>query len=102
MHAGTRGAPKLAPRELPRGAVVFAVGALDSYLSDVSAEVMIYQCQQDDVTGDTRTIMRTVSQQLPGLALELAITEDDTDRVDRLRSAIVDHLQTAVSFSVFE
>ena len=82
--------------------MVFAVGALDSYLSDVSAEVMIYQCQQDDVTGDTRTIMRTVSQQLPGLALELAITEDDTDRVDRLRSAIVDHLQTAVSFSVFE
>jgi cob(I)alamin adenosyltransferase len=55
--------------------VVFAVGALDSYLSSVSAEVMIYQCQQDDVTGDTRTIMRTVSQQLHGLALELAITE---------------------------
>lgn len=66
VHAGTRGAPKLALRELPRGAVVFAVGALDS-LSDVSAEVMIYQCQQGDVTGDTRTVMKSVSQQLPGI-----------------------------------
>jgi hypothetical protein len=45
VHAGTRGAPKLALRELPRGAVVFPLGSLDSYLSDVSAEVMIYQCQ---------------------------------------------------------
>ena len=46
VHAGTHGAPVLALRELPRGALVFAVGALDAYLSDVSAEVIIHQCEQ--------------------------------------------------------
>ncbi len=31
VHAGTHGAPVLALWELPRGAVVFALGALDAY-----------------------------------------------------------------------
>jgi len=57
VHAGTHGAPVLALRELPRGALVFAVGALDAYLSDVSAEVMIHQCRHGSVTGDTRAEM---------------------------------------------
>jgi hypothetical protein len=97
VHAGTHGAPVLALRELPRGAVVFAVGALDAYLSDVSAEVMIHQCEHGLVTGDTRGVMKTVSHQLPGLALELAVASEGVDRVERLRAAIVDHFQTAVS-----
>ena len=97
VHAGTHGAPVLALRELPRGALVFAVGALDAYLSDVSAEVMIHQCKHGSVTGDTRAVMKTVSQQLPGLALELAVAADGADRVERLRGAVVDHFQTAVS-----
>jgi hypothetical protein len=97
VHAGTHGAPVLALRELPRGALVFAVGALDAYLSDASAEVIIDQCERGSVTGDTRGVMRTVSQQLPGLALELAVAPNSADRAERLRSAIVDHFQTAVS-----
>lgn len=97
VHAGTHGAPVLALRELPRGAVVFAVGALDAYLSDVSAEVIIHQCEQGSVTGDTRAVMKTISQQMPGLALELAVTADGADRAQRLRVAIVDHFQSAVS-----
>jgi len=41
LHEGTQtgpGTPDRKRRELPRGAVVFAVGALDAYLSEVSAE----------------------------------------------------------------
>lgn len=75
----------------------FAVGALDAYLSDVSAEVMIHQCEHGLVTGDTRAVMKSVSQQLPGLALELAVAGEGADRVERLRAAIVDHFQTTVS-----
>jgi len=97
VHAGTHGAPSSALRELPRGAVVFAVGALDAYLSDVSADVMIHQCEQGLITGDARAIMKTISQTVPGLALELAVMSDGDDRIERLRGAIVDHFQTSVS-----
>lgn len=46
LHEGTQqgpGTPDNKRRELPRGAVVFAVGALDAYLSEVPAEVMLAQ-----------------------------------------------------------
>jgi hypothetical protein len=80
-----------------RVAVVFAVGALDAYLSDVSADVMIFQCQQGLVGGDTRAIMRAINQQLPGLALELSVVENHVERMDRIRTAITDHFTTSVS-----
>ena len=97
VHAGIQGAPLLANRELPRGAVVFAVGAFDAYLSDVSADVMIHQSRIGLVSGDTRAIMKAVNQQLPGLALELAVVDETSERVERLRTAIVDHFSTSVS-----
>ena len=97
VQAGAAGAPTLARRELPRGAVVFAIGALDAYLSDASAEVLIAQCEGGVMTGKTRIVMRDVSKVLPGLALELAVVPDAKERLDRLRLALTDHFQTNVS-----
>ena len=45
IHGGVQGAPQNPVRELPRASVVFAVGALDAYLSDVSAEVLVHLLQ---------------------------------------------------------
>jgi len=76
---------------------VFAVGALDAYLSDVSAEVMIAQCQKGPLTAEAREAMKQVQRELPGLALEVSLMSEQSDRMDRIKQAIVDHFQTSVS-----
>ena len=91
------GPPKKPLRELPRGAVVFAVGAVDAYLSEVSAEVMLHQLQGDLATSDARETLRRVQQDIPTLSLEVVVLSSHSDRVQRLRDAIVDHLQNRVS-----
>ncbi|HEV7888195.1 MAG TPA: hypothetical protein VGO92_11605 [Acidimicrobiales bacterium] len=64
IHEGTQegpGTPNIKRRELPRGAVVFAIGALDAYLSEVAAEVMVAQVEHGHATGDSRKILETIS-----------------------------------------
>lgn len=100
LHEGTQvgpGTPNLKRRELPRGAVVFAIGALDAYLSEVAAEVMIAQFQNGQATGDSMKVLATVQREFPSMALRLAVAGPDVDRAEVLRSAIVAHFHEDVS-----
>jgi hypothetical protein len=87
------GAPERARRELPRGAVVFAVGAFDTYLADVVAEVLIARARGGAAVSATRELMKKVQNTVPGLALELILEDDAQTRMDRLQQAVVVELQ---------
>ena len=67
------GAPSLPYRELPRGAVVFAVGALDAYLSEVSAEVIVRDLESAVAPTETREVLKRVQAEVPTLSLEIAV-----------------------------
>lgn len=100
IHEGTQegpGTPNNKRRELPRGSVVFAIGALDAYLSEVAAEVMVAQFENGQATGDTRKVLEAIQRAVPTLAVELAVASPDVDRLAVLRSAIVGHFYDQVS-----
>ena len=61
------GAPALRFRELPRASIVFTVGAVDAYLSDMSAEVLIAQLQSAPPTQQMREILKRIQNELPTL-----------------------------------
>ena len=76
IHEATQkgpGKPDREQRELTRGAIVFAIGALDAYLSEVSAEVMLAQFEAATLTGKSRDVLKDVTRQTPTLALEAAL-----------------------------
>lgn len=91
------GAPPLPYRELPRGAVVFAVGALDTYLSEVSAEVMVSDFQKTQASSDARDTLKRISSDLPSLSLEVAVLSSQKERIQHVQDSIVDHFQNKVS-----
>jgi len=91
------GAPTLARRELPRGAVVFAVGALDAYLSDVSADVVVTGLRSEPARQDLREVLRQVQKEIPTLSLEVALLPREADRVTHIQNAVLDHFRTNVS-----
>ncbi|MBA1147843.1 hypothetical protein H0Z60_12375 [Ectothiorhodospiraceae bacterium WFHF3C12] len=97
VHGGAQGAPINPVRELPRAAVVFAVGALDAYLSDVSAEVIVALLQRELPEAEVREILRRVQGEVPTLSLELSLVPDPNDRVRRVQDAVADHLHNRVS-----
>ncbi|WP_155989626.1 hypothetical protein [Thioalkalivibrio sp. ALE19] len=97
VHGGAQGAPRNPVRELPRAAVVFAVGALDSYLSDVSAEVIVALLQRELPEGEVREILKRVQAEVPTLSLELSLVPDPDERVGRVQEAVADHLHNRVS-----
>ena len=96
MQTG-RGAPDNPRRELPRGAVVFAVGAIDAYLSEVSAEVMVHQLSQNLSSQEFRDLLKKINQDVPTLALEVAVLSSQKERQQRIREAIADHFYNRVS-----
>lgn len=91
------GAPARQYRELPRAAIVFSVGAIDAYLSEVSAEVMIRQFQTNVANSDTRFIMSKIQKEIPTLALEIAVLPTNPERIQRVRESIVEHFHNNVS-----
>jgi hypothetical protein len=91
------GAPSAPYQELSRGAVVFAIGALDAYMSEVSAEVMVRDLQKALASTDVREVLKRIHADLPTLALEVALVPTQGERVQRIREAIVDHFQNRVS-----
>jgi len=97
VHGGAQGAPQNPVRELPRAAVVFAVGALDSFLSDVSAEFIVALLEKDLPSDDVRELLGRVRQDLPTLSLEIALVEGQKERRQRLQEAVADHLHNKVS-----
>jgi hypothetical protein len=77
--------------------VVFAVGALDAYLSEVSAEVLVRDLQQRLASTEAREVLKRVQSDLSTLALEVALLAGQAERLERIRDSIVDHFQNRVS-----
>lgn len=92
-----RGSPPLPYRELPRAAVVFSVGAIDAYLSEVSAEVMIRQFRAGVANKEARDVLQRVLKDIPTLSLEVAILTTSDERVQRVQDAVAGHFHTNVS-----
>lgn len=84
------GKPRLPLHELPRAAVVFAVGALDAYLSDVGAEVLVERLSSGPSSAQ-RDELAQVVKKLPSLALEVALLRTEKARLDHIRGAITDY-----------
>lgn len=80
----------VARRALPRGAVVFAVGALDAYLSDVSADVIVTGLRSEPGRSDLREVLRQVQKEVPTLSLEVALLPLETDRVSHIQNAVLE------------
>jgi len=100
IHAGAQrgaGAPKLPLRELPRGAIVFAVGAIDAYLSEVSAEIIVRELQENAAPPELRELLRRIQTEIPTLALEIALLATQRERVNRIREAVVEHFYNNIS-----
>lgn len=97
VHGGAQGAPRNPVRELPRAAVVFAIGALDAYLSDVSAEVLVIMLRNALLGPEVRDILKRIHSNVPTLSLELVLVPDQAEREARLQEAIADHLHNHVS-----
>jgi RiboL-PSP-HEPN len=92
------GRPSGEERELLRAAVIFSIGALDAYLSDVAAEVLVRQLEKARVPGtDARNLLRRIQSDIPTLPFELALTSDQDERLRLAQTAISEHLATAVS-----
>jgi len=94
-----RGKPSREENELLRAAVIFSLGALDAYLSDVATEVLIAQLDKA-ATGpntDTRALLRRVMNEIPTLPMELALAGNTKLRHQIIRDALADHLGNRVS-----
>lgn len=94
---GKRGAPRTPVRELPRASVVFAIGALDAYLSDVTAECLVHVLQAGEDTEHARGLLAKVQREIPGLALEVAILGTKAQRTARVQAALSNYLHNQVS-----
>lgn len=94
----TVGKPGWQENELLRAAVITAIGALDAYLSDVAAEVLIAQLERAATpTGDARAVLRQVMKEIDTLPMELALLTDQAERRRVAEEAVREHLANRVS-----
>lgn len=93
------GAPSMEEKELLRAAVIFSIGALDAYLSEVTAEVLVDQLQKAQIgpTSNARRLLKALIRDMDTLALELALTTDPTKRRVVAQDAVQQHLTSHVS-----
>lgn len=81
----TQGQPSNDEKELLRGAVVFAVGALDGYLHELVLEIVPkYGGNQQKLAGP----LRAIAKDDPSLALRLALSPSGGDKVAEFRDAL--------------
>lgn len=92
------GKPSWQENELLRASVITAIGALDAYLSDAAAEVLVAQLEHADTPGsDARNVLKQVMDEIKTLPLELALVTDATKRRGVAQTAIQEHLANRVS-----
>ncbi len=85
-----RGQPSSDEKELLRGSLVFAVGALDAYLSDLILQIVpAYAPKSAMLT----TALKGIAKSDPGLALRVAIRPADRDRQEEFRAALSEWLE---------
>jgi hypothetical protein len=100
IHEATQpgaGAPTLPRRELPRGAIVFAVGAIDCYLAELSAEVLLRQLAAASPSAAIRTVLERIGKEIPTLALEIALLPTQKERLTRLQESIASYFTNQTS-----
>jgi hypothetical protein len=85
------GQPSSDEKELLRGSLVFAVGALDAYLSDLILEVVPSYGPKSRHLADA---LKAIARNDPGLALRVALAPTKSDGVDEFRSALQEWLAT--------
>ncbi len=86
----TAGRPSNDEKELLRGAIVFAIGALDSFLHDLVLEIV------PKFGGDRQALagaLRAIAKDDPGLSLRLSLAPDGVSKEDEFRSALDDWLE---------
>ncbi len=76
---------------------MFAVGALDAYLTELAAETLVARLKDGKGNSRMRDVLKRVSNEMPTLAIETAILAEGADRLALVQSAVVEHFQTAVS-----
>jgi len=76
-------------KELLRGAIVFAVGALDAFLLELVLEIVPRFGGDQHALGEA---LRAIAKDDPGLALRLALSPDGASKEDEFRKALGDWL----------
>lgn len=85
------GQPSNDEKELLRGSLVFAVGALDAYLSDLILEIVP---QHAPASSDLTEALKAIAKSDPGLSLRVALASSAADRRAEFRAALGDWLST--------
>lgn len=88
------GQPSNDEKELLRGSLVFAVGALDAYLSDLVLEIVPKHAPSSSNLTDA---LKAIAKTDPGLSLRVALVKNDDDREAEFRAAL-DEFLAAKSF----
>jgi len=100
IHSDTQtkpGRPPAKMAELPRAAIVFAVGALDAYISEASAEYLVGRLEGGTAPKELRELLSRIDRELPGLALEVVLMATAEERRGRMYETVVDHFHNNVS-----
>jgi len=83
------GQPSNDEKELLRGSLVFAVGALDAYLSDLILEIVPKHGPKSSHMSDA---LKAIARADPGLSLRVALAASAPESRDEFRTALADWL----------
>lgn len=85
------GQPSNDEKELLRGSLVFAVGALDAYLSDLIMEIVPKYAPKSSQLSDA---LKAIAKSDPGLSLRVALAQSEADRREEFGAALEEWLAT--------
>ncbi|GGM84364.1 hypothetical protein GCM10012275_63790 [Longimycelium tulufanense] len=85
-----QGQPTNDEKELLRGSLVFAVGALDAYLSDLILEIVPKHAPKNE---HVQKALSAIAKSDPGLVLRVSLAPDDKSRRDEFRDALAAWLE---------
>ncbi|MGW7089137.1 HEPN domain-containing protein [Streptomyces sp. NPDC054871] len=80
-----RGRPSSEEQELLRGSLVFAIGALDAYLSDLILEIVPAHAPQNQRLNEA---LARIAKDDFGLVLRITLAPDDRSRREEFRGAL--------------
>jgi hypothetical protein len=86
----TAGQPSNDEKELLRGAIVFAIGALDAFLHELVLEVVPTFGGNTSALADA---LRAIAKEDPALSLRLALAPDGSSKQEEFRQALDDWLE---------
>jgi hypothetical protein len=85
-------------RELLRASIIVTIGALDAYLSDITADVLVSQLESGRIVSEQgRIALKRISKDMDTLALELALVTRQSTRKQVAIAKINHFFDTQVS-----